>query len=236
MNDEAVSIDMGTGMDVLAERDFFLQSVDPASGFAVAETYCGKWSVQAVAEQIQADLREFDIGNVHILDTATLSKAKKVFSVELEVRDNEACLCSWSPVDGLPYRLHTGRELILMKSGRKPLTVLSAGIPASESFEEIPEYLFDPLVESGLLVKGQFCEPNRSCHPVYKGIRYVLYALKYQAWRMDAYIMLRNIAQKTGWNEALTRFEGSLLGYTEQENDAYAATVREHANKVSGTC
>jgi hypothetical protein len=222
-------------MDVTAERHFFLQSIDPASGFAVSEVYCGTSSINAVAKQIEEDVREFDAGNVHILDESSLARAKKAFSVELEVGDNEACLCSWSQADGLPYRLHSNRELILMQSGRKPLTVLSGRIPPSEYFEEIPEYLFDPLVESGLLVKTQFCEPNPARHPLYKGLRHVLYALRQQEWRLDAYIMLRNVARKAGWNEALTRFEGSLLGYTEWENNAYATFVREHAKPVTAS-
>jgi hypothetical protein len=214
-------------MDLTTERDFFLQSIDPASGFAVLEVYCGKYSIETVSHLIDSDLRDFDIENIQILDSEQLCKARKAFSVDLEVGGNDACLCSWSPIDGLPYRLHSNRELLLMRSRQKPLAVLSGRIPPSQDFEEIPEYLFDPLVESGLLVKAQFCEPNPSNHPLYKGLRHVLYALKGQEWRLDAYIMLRNVARKTGWNESLTRFEGSLLGYTEWENDAYAASVRK---------
>jgi hypothetical protein len=224
---------IGTRMDVSAERNFFLQSVDPASGLAVAEVCCGRWPVATVAERMEADVRDFDPGNAHILDDATFSRAKQFFEVEFDVGENDACLCSWSEADGLPYRLHSGRELILMRSGRKPLTVLSGGIPADKNFEEIPEYLFDPLVESGRLVKTQFCSLNPARHGVYKGIRFVLYALKEEAWRMDAYILLQNVAQRSGWNEALTRLEGSLLGYSEWENDAYAASVRAHKERAN---
>jgi hypothetical protein len=41
----------------------------------------------------------------------------------------------------------------------------------------------------------------------------VLYALLGEEWRIDAYILLWDVAGKSGWNEGLERLEGRLLGY-----------------------
>jgi len=114
-----------------------------------------------------------------------------------------------------------------MLSGEKPLSVLSGMIPANDSFEEIPEYLFDPHVESGAFVKLEYCQPNSAKDPHYKGLRVVLYALAHEAWRIDAYLLIRNTAGKTGWTDALTRLEGSLLGYAEWQNDAFIEQIQK---------
>jgi hypothetical protein len=209
------------------ERQFFIQSVDGPSGFALSEIYCGYSTIEAVRNAIDADIAEFDTLKILRLDDRQVRAIEKLFSIEFEPSDNETYLRSWSPHDGLPYRVHPNRELILMLSGEKPLSVLSGGIPASDSFEEIPEYLFDPYVESGAFAKTDYCEPNPAKHPYYKGMRFVLYALAHEAWRMDAYILMRNVAGKAGWTDALTRLEGSLLGYAEWQNDAFIARMQE---------
>jgi hypothetical protein len=48
-----------------------------------------------------------------------------------------------------------------------------------------------------------------------------LYALKREAWRIDAYLLLERIASKDQWNAALERLQGSLLGYTDEQNEEW---------------
>jgi hypothetical protein len=57
------------------------------------------------------------------------------------------------------------------------------------------------------------------------GMRYVLYALRSEEWRIDAYILLKLTAEVSGWNQALERMEGTLLGYEEWQNNAYITMV-----------
>ena len=113
-----------------------------------------------------------------------------------------------------------------MVSGRKPLCSLIGSLPPDESFEEIPEYLFDPYVASAKLVKREYCEVNSGQSSSIKGLRVVLYALAAEAWRLDAYIQIRLAAKKFGWDESLMYQEGSLLGYSEPENDAWIEALR----------
>jgi hypothetical protein len=104
----------------------------------------------------------------------------------------------------------------------KPFSYLYGTVPPKEHFVEIPEYLFDPYVDAGLFVKRDYSlRLVDISHESIKAHRYVLYALKHEAWRIDAFILLQNTAEKTGWNEAMTRMEGTLLGYEEWQNDAF---------------
>jgi hypothetical protein len=54
-----------------------------------------------------------------------------------------------------------------------------------------------------------------------KGTRVLLYSLRHEEWRIDAFALVQNTAARTGWNESLERIVGSLLGYDEWQNDAY---------------
>jgi hypothetical protein len=213
--------------DSQIQREFYIWEMDPESGLAISEIYCGSASAVGVAELLIISLPNLCAGNTIYIDEEAIQKISDFFSISLEFRSTaEIALCSWSPLDGLPYRLHARRELVLMVSGRKPLCSLIGSIPPQDSFEEIPEYLFDPYVVSGKLVKREYCEINSFKSSPYKGLRVVLYALMGEAWRLDAYIQVRLAATKLGWDESLTYLEGSLLGYSEPENDAFIEAAR----------
>ena len=90
----------------------------------------------------------------------------------------------------------------------------------------ILEREFEPHVAAGFIVKREHLEPPAANAPVVKGqrigIRRVLYALRGEKWRIDAYLLLWKTAEKSGWNEGferLERMEGSLLGYEDWQND-----------------
>jgi hypothetical protein len=108
----------------------------------------------------------------------------------------------------------------------KPLAAIFGQIPKNPDLEELPEYLFDPYVRRGIFEKLDYCEPNRYKSGPILVMHVLLYALKHEAWRIDAYILLRSTANKMGWSDELTRFEGALLGYMEWENDAYLEQLR----------
>lgn len=113
-----------------------------------------------------------------------------------------------------PYIIHTGAELELMLQDKKPLAAFCDSFASSFDEAIIPEQAFAPHVESGRFVKrvsvvGEL--PNQ--------LRRVLYALPQEARRIDAYLLMWSLAEKTGWNETLERMEGHLLGYEDWQCD-----------------
>ena len=118
---------------------------------------------------------------------------------------------------------HTGRELELMLDGTKPLAVFYAEIGELPNEELIPEDSFAPFVSSGQFVRGETIEEGQH-HPNLRrnvSVKYVFFALKAETWRIDAMKLLRRESGRSGWSEACERMEGSLLGYTDEENDAH---------------
>src|SRR4051794_12908134 len=125
----------------------------------------------------------------------------------------------------LGYQIHTNRELGMMLRGEKPLAVFSdveGFFPA-----EVVRYLrmFDRHVEAGRFVKRE----HRSTFKVSGEERVlltVLYALPSQTARIDEMLSLR---QSTRWTVECERKEGTLLGYTEKQNDMWIAAC--HARR-----
>jgi hypothetical protein len=120
--------------------------------------------------------------------------------------------------DDLPYKIHTTRELLMMIKGKKPLAVFSIQVDNGRLAEE--DY-FEAYVSKGTFIKREYCEiltirPGKDLHQ-----RHVLFARPSQEWRIDAYILLMQTASLQGWNLALERMQGSLLGYTDRENDSF---------------
>lgn len=119
---------------------------------------------------------------------------------------------------------HTDRELELMLDGKKPLAMFYEDLSFLPDEELIPENKFAPHVASGKIVR---------CETLIRGvfsprlgretqIKYVLFALTEEEWRINAMLLLKEQHQKTlEWNETCERIESSLLGYTEEETDAW---------------
>ena len=121
--------------------------------------------------------------------------------------------------DDLPYQTHTNRELLLMLEGTKPLASFVGQHPIDPDVEDIPERLFDPYVSAGRLLKHEFVEAREVAPGV--RLRRVLYALPSEEWRIKAYTLMLETAEKSGWNEGFERMEGALLGYQDWQNDAH---------------
>jgi hypothetical protein len=104
----------------------------------------------------------------------------------------------------------------------------------------IPEREFEPHVASGLIVKREVIEPPAAdARPIKgqrRGSRRVLYALRGEEWRINAYLLLQKTASKSGWNEGFERMEGSLLGYEDWQNDFHIDEQRARNSKnLSGS-
>ncbi|WP_165668540.1 hypothetical protein [Metapseudomonas otitidis] len=143
------------------------------------------------------------------------------FSLELPHGDFFYRLRCWHRLDNLPYKTHTNRELKMMLEGIKPLASFSENHPSDVDFEAIPESLFLPYVEQGLIVKRDYVSNLDSS----SGTRFVLYARKPEEWRIDAYILLKLTSEASGWSQGFERMEGALLGYEEWQNEAYIKMV-----------
>jgi hypothetical protein len=110
-----------------------------------------------------------------------------------------------------------------MLEGKKPLAMFYAEVSELPDDELIPEERFAPYVSSGQFVRGEMIEEAQYHPRLTRNVRvqFVFYALKSEAWRIEAMKLLRRAGLKSGWSETCERMEGSLLGYTDEENDAH---------------
>ena len=119
---------------------------------------------------------------------------------------------------------HTGRELELMLAGKKPLAMFYADLGWLPDERVIPEKRFARYVKTGEFVRSEkvILGPY---HPVWKRdirTKFVFYALRDEAWRIPAMILAIHVQEKVQMpNEAMDRITGALLGYTDEEVDAY---------------
>ncbi|WP_082879003.1 MULTISPECIES: hypothetical protein [Luteibacter] len=132
----------------------------------------------------------------------------------------------WSYLDQLPYTVHTRRELRLMLAGVKPLAAFVDDMPDVPDNGVVPEEIFAPYVSSGRLVKRESAS-LRSGH----ACRDVLYSLPSEAWRIEAYLLLMEALHRDGWSEEMERMQGSLLGYSDSQNDAYVELLRRRTSE-----
>jgi len=117
-----------------------------------------------------------------------------------------------------PYLIHTNRELELMLEGKKPLAVFShekvAGWKKSDALgsQDFGPYVLD----------GTFSEYKKTYSSSQNGapltIDYWFYAKAGEEWRFEAYCQLLDLLHHGGWCSHLECLQGTLLGYTEEEN------------------
>jgi hypothetical protein len=119
-----------------------------------------------------------------------------------------------------------------MVAGKKSLAMFYAEVGELPDEELIPENRFTPYVRSGDFVRGETTVVG-AYHPRLKRnveVKYVFYALRQEAWRIPAMILVLNQQLKVRMpSEAMDRITGALLGYTEEEIDAYCTHYRRPA-------
>jgi len=160
------------------------------------------------------------------LDERELDWLNKAFGLGVLPDEFYVAIESWQDFDDSPYEVHTRRELRLMQAGTKPMAVFSDVYPADANPWIFPEDVFDPHVRSGRIVQREYielCEPQLPAP--FRGMRVLIYALAHEAWRIDAYIMMRSTASRSGWNEGFERLEGALLGYEEWQTDEHLRRI-----------
>jgi hypothetical protein len=184
-------------------------------------------------ESLRAILGEYASGDpelraVYTLDLSELDLIEKSYGVRFDSHGRECRLARAHSIRDVPYLVHTGYELFLMLEGVKPFAKFAVEYPAEPS--EFPEEaLFEPHVRSGKLIKRimpdePFAKPIKALSGrIFEGLRQVFYARPGEEWRIDAHnLVVRQLAYGP-WNDTLERLEGSLLGYTDAENDWWIA-------------
>ena len=214
---------------------FVIEAIDGATECPTSDASFAVDNVAELYRMIGANASEIDSGAECELRTRDVSRLKARFKIAFEPGARAARLRRWYPLDDLPYRIHTGRELAMMLDGSKPLSYFSGQYPPSPEIEEIPERLFDPYVKKGRFVKREYVMFGETCGPGprSRGLcrRIVMYALPDQEWRINAMLLLLDTADKSGWSEGFERMQGSLLGYEEWQNDIFIETIYRPANK-----
>lgn len=119
---------------------------------------------------------------------------------------------------------HTNRELELMLGGKKPLSMFYAEVSELPDEQLVPEQRFAPYVAKGQFVRAEKVLPGPFSPKLGREtkLKFVLFATPNEQWRIPAMLMLKEQHAKTGaWNDACERVECFLLGYSEEETNAW---------------
>ncbi|CDX20299.1 conserved hypothetical protein [Mesorhizobium sp. ORS 3324] len=212
--------------------DFVLQEIDPATGSAVAEARIHVSDLEELRSVLACDNPQLS-GSWH-LEPEDLERLGAICIPPRELDRRLNRIESWHPIREAPYLVHTNFELPLMLEGRKPLAVFQDAYPVEWLTETLER--FDPFVRSGRLARRiidtPFTEAERIRFPTFQGWRRAFFSLPGEEWRIDAFLLLLRVFAKTGWNEALERMEGSLLGYEDWQNDWWIERKAKHRSST----
>jgi hypothetical protein len=131
---------------------------------------------------------------------------------------------------------HTGRELQMILSGTKPLSMFYDHAEPEHGPSLIPEDEFDAYVTNKRFAKGTkiyelALDPGTGRS---HNVKYVLYALKGEEWRIPAmFVVLDTSFRMKEHEEAIDRLTGALLGYTDTEIDEFVAKSAYTATKAA---
>ncbi len=197
-----------------------LQTVDPVTATASSEVRIRIRDLEKLASIL--DLAEDDgllLGGWYHLSKTQLAKIGALCEPPFIPDQSLTVLCSWHSTRKLPYLVHTEFELPLMLEGRKPLAFFY------DQRGWLDEYLapFEPYVVTGELVRQVIDDPSDHGEnkPDADCFSRVYFALPSETWRIEAHKLLMAVSAKSGWHESMERFEGSLLGYEDWQNDCW---------------
>lgn len=175
-------------------------------------------------------IESFEPWACYELDERDIESLSEAYEIRME-RDGLAILRLRRDYDEHPYLLHTNRELLLMLEGRKPFSAFvdEDGLSGKPS-RFFPEAKFDAFVAAGRFVKHEYFEPSEI--DAEHQIRRVLYAVPKEVWRINAYMLLIETSKSCGWSEGFERMEGSLLGYSSEENDIHISMQQKYRKSV----
>jgi len=214
-----------------AQKTFVMEAIDPVTECVIHEVTFTVENLDKLVHILGCSYADIMNSHAFELTSEQITEISCLYKTEIESAGHTIILRPVNRFDLLPYKVHTNRELTMMLAGTKPLAYFSDVYPGSKYYK-IPEYLFDPYVESGRLVKREYIlrwspqsDPGDGTH----GMRVVLYALSHEEWRIDAFALAQATAEKVGWNEGFERLIGSLLGYEEWQTDAYISSLKNES-------
>lgn len=223
-----------TGESSETSHRFILQAIDPALDCPVLEAMLHVADLETLRSQLGEDASEdTELRHSYVLSSVQLSAITEQFGVGFEPNGREVWLSRARPISEIPYLVHTGYELALMLEGTKPFAMFATDYPL-EPGDLRQDALFDPHVKSGLLVKRVIDEPFERpirirSGRVIGGVRRMFFARRGEEWRIDAHLLLWDQLKHGSWNETLERMQGTLLGYTDAQNEWWIA-YRRHNN------
>ena len=124
------------------------------------------------------------------------------------------------------HNIHDGRELEMLLSGKKPLAVFSR-LPEIGENTALGDQGFERAVAEGYLTRF-----DNTFEFEGKEIRYIAFTPPSESWRAQAYFLLKKFMFERSWCSHLEWIEGSLLGYSDDENLAH---IRQKY-KTKGVC
>lgn len=207
---------------------FILEAIDPTFGCPVLEAQLQVADLAPLRTLLGQEASvDVDLQLVYTIGPAEVSSICVQYGIGFEPGDRKCRFASAHSIRDAPYLIHTGYELFLMLEGVKPFTMFTVKYPVGDDVAE--DALFEPHVRSGRLVR-RVMPAQPSAKPshgpsgrVFKGVRRILYTFPCEEWRCDAYALLWKQQAYGGWNDTLERLEGSLLGYTDAQNDWWIA-------------
>lgn len=151
---------------------------------------------------------------VHYPDDEERTTIAKTIGLLLPEWPHDAQLTRPHRIDAAPYLVHTNFELPLMLDGRKPFAVING----EDDFHPLKTLraCFKPYVERGAIIE-RIAETQVGGRTFLK----IYYALPGEEWRFDAYNTLANAPPP--WTTDMERQQGTLLGYTDEQNDWWIA-------------
>lgn len=113
---------------------------------------------------------------------------------------------------GLPYLVHTNRELGLMLAGQKPLSCFVDGKGLFPDVVSRYLRLFDRHVAAGRIIRF-----DHLSNAAWGTRHHILFALPNEDWRIQS--MLDLVLSNDPWTADQERRQGELLGYADWMND-----------------
>src|SRR3569623_3805559 len=206
-----------------APRRFVFQGLNAETATVSVERCVAITDIAALHDVIGADEDEDpDLQHAYCLEAGELAAVGALCLPPIIPDSVFTRITRWSPLNDVPYLVHTGFELPLMLDGRKPLAVFSDGYPSAW----FDDYLapFEPFVQSGRIARRIVATPmaeRLARRPDHQGLRDVYFALPGDEWRIDAYIEMRAEARLSSRNgvNAFERRQGTLIGLEDWQND-----------------
>lgn len=211
-------------MKTAEPRTFILQGLDPVTRTPFVECRVIITDIAALKTIFDPESDEDpNLTSTYHVEQTDLIAIGRICEPAFLPDSSFTALTPWHSIRDAPYLVHTNFELPLMLEKRKPMAMF-----CDHRAQWLQNYLapFAPFVASGQLVCREIQLPASGVgQPTSSsdGPLFVYFALPGEEWRIDAHMMLRRVAENSGWNDALERFEGSLLGYEDWQNDWWIA-------------